>query len=460
MSRIPPPHPSPDVGATTPGAGRRRALRLLLGVAACVTGLALPAPLALTAQTRDPVKDAQAMFANRQSAAATAAMLRRDHARTLDQSASILRTVGFTVTTLVTALRTEFSATLSALHTSLIRAGFESGAVSDAFRSNGILLDCFDMRGTPVPCGGFGGTSDAPVTGQVSWHPKPEGQTGQQLYIEASNLPPVSVRIGSVTLQQENASSSAVVVRLPTYPLIGDLTLVRKSDGVSGLVQEDYRVVAPPLPWSGYASVAAAGAIADMKQWMQGARIAGGCTVNAPLAVGVPGSLSSATGSGGALRANLLAAGATSALADAWDLAFRTAFLNYTSLATIPSLPIFPGLVAVGAKEALPVGALPFPLAGMVSVGAVSMQSAALASSVSAAIANVSPNDPERAGATASFAAVVAGKFTLLLAKAMVMNLQGGGPVPGFAPPAVPVAPVIGGTCSGAAVVHVPPEVW
>lgn len=412
------------------------------------------------AQSRDPVADAQALFDSRQSASTTASMLKRDHARTVDQTTTILRTVGFAATNIVAALRTTYAASASAIYDALKRSGLDARTVSDAFGANGITLDCFDIQGTPVPCGGFGGTPDAAVTGQVSWNPQAQGNTGDKLYVQASNLPPVFVRIGSVTLTEESASASSVVVRLPSAPITGDLKLIRKSDGVVGLLQKDYRVVTAPLPWASYAAAASAGAILDMKQWMGGARIASGCTVNAPFATAAVGSFSSATGLAGAVKAKLLAAGASTTLADAWDSAFRTAFLNYTSLVTIPSLPIFPGLVMVNAPQAAPVSATAVPMAGLVSLGAISMQPATLSAAVSAAISSASPNDAERAAAVSSFANTVGGRFNLMLAKSLLHNLTGGGPVPSYNPPSAPAGAVTGGTCTGTSVVLVPPDVW
>lgn len=422
--------------------------------------LALAAASPLEAQSRDPVAEAQSFFDTRRTATTTAGMLKREHTRTLDQSAIILRSVGFTAQALVPALRSEFTPSLSAVYGSLKQAGFASRDVSDAFTANGIALDCIDPQGYAVPCGSFGGTSDAAVTGQVTWHPKPEGKVGDLLHIEASNLPPVFVRIGSITLTEVNSSGSAVIVRLPSAPLTGHLTLTRKNDGVTGLLQKDYRVVVPPLPWSAFATAAYEGAVADMKHWMAGARIVSGCVVNAPSASAPPGSFTSANGFKGELRAKLLAAGAPTSVADAWDAAFRAAFLTYTSSVTIPGLPLYPGLVVVNASKGGPVTATPTPLAAFVGVGAISMQAGALGPAVAAAVSPISTDDPARATAISTFAVLTGGRFNLMLTKAIVLNLMGSGPVPGYAPPGAPAGPVTGGTCSGTNIVSVAPDVW
>lgn len=423
--------------------------------------LALVLPLtAVAAQARDPQHEAQALFDARASAATTAAMLRRDHQRTQEQAALILRAVGYAATPSVAALRREFPSSLSALYHALRVSGYGARETADAFADNFFTLDCLDPQGFPAPCGSFGGTFDAPVTGQVTWHPAPEGTVGAKLYIEASNLPPVFVRIGSVTLVEDKASASAVIVHLPAAPLTGDLKLVRKSDGVVGFLQKDYRVVAPAVPWASYATAATEGAIADMKQWLGGARITGGCVVNGALATAPAGSLSSGAGFAGAVRARLLGAGATTAVASAWESAFQASFLSYTSLVTVPALPLYPGLAAIAADKAPPTPNVPVPLAALASAGAVSMQAQPLGAAVTAALAGVSANDAQRGAAVSAFATAVGGRFNLALLQGLIVNLLGSGPVPGYAPPHAPVGAVAGGSCAGSGIVSMPSKVW
>jgi hypothetical protein len=414
----------------------------------------------LDAQARDPVAEARSLFDARQSATAIAAMLKREHTRALDESATILRAVGVSARALVPALRVEYAPTLSALYASLKQAGFGLKEISDGFRDNLLALECIDPQGYAVPCGSFGGTADAAVTGQVSWSPKPEGETGGQLSISASNLPAIFVRIGSLTLTELNRNASTVLVRLPSAPIEGPLKIVRKSDNVVGLLQSDYRVVAPPFPWPAFTEAAIQGAVADMKAWMSGARIVSGCVVNGALATAPIGHFTSATGFNGSVRTKLLAAGASAALADGWDLAFRSAFTNYTANVTIPSLPLYPTLVTVLASTAAPVPNVPTPLALFVSVGAVSMQAPILASSLLTAITPASPAGSARDAAVNAFAGAVAGRFSAMLTASVVTMLSGGGPVPKYNPPAVSAAAVEGGSCSGTNIVAVPPNVW
>ncbi len=414
----------------------------------------------IAAQTRDPIAEARTIFEARQPASTAAGVLKREHTRTLEQSATILRTVGFTARAIVPALRSEYSPSLTALYGSLKDAGFASRDISEGFASSAIALDCIDPQGYAIPCGSFGGMADAAVTGQVSWNPKPEGEVNETLSITASDLPPVFVRIGSVTLNEVNSSNSSVIVRLPATPVTGPLRIIRKSDNVSGLLQNDYRVVTAPLPWTTFAAAATEGAVADMKRWMSGASIASGCVVNGALAVAPIGHFTSTTGFAGAVRTKLIAAGAAPALADSWDTAFRMAFSSYTANVTVPALPLYPALVAWPGAHAPPLSGVSTPLALFASVGVTAMQPQTLSAALVTAIASASPAGAGRDAAAYSFSNTVSARFSLMLAQSLVVGLKGGGPVPQFNPPAVTVAPVAGGSCSGTNIVVVPPHVW
>lgn len=433
---------------------RTRMVRMCLTIAMAASALGR-----LDAQSaKDPITEAQSLYDKRQSATNVAGVLKRTYSRTITQSSTILRTVGFDAKAVVPALRAEYTPSLTAVYTSMKDAGFTTRSIVDAFASNGIELDCIDPQGYPIPCGNFGGTADAPVTGQLTLSPEAEGRTNGKLTITGTNIPAVTIRLGFTILPQLQASSSAVVVRLPSTPQIADLKIIRDSDGASGLLRKDYRVVAPPLAWSNFTLPAIEGAVADMKRWMAGAKLSG-CVVNGALATASPGAFTSSTGFSGEIRTNLLAIGAPSAVANAWESAFQTAFTVYTSNVTIPMLPLYPSLSAVSAPNAAPVANVATPLGLFVSVGALAMQPSALGATVAGQLASVSEDDPARTTAISIFASSVGAKFDAMLLKAIVINLLGGGPVPNYGG-AVPAAPVAGGSCAGSNIVMVPPSVF
>lgn len=434
---------------------RTRMLRMWLTIAMAASALGR-----LDAQRApDPVAEAQSLFDKRQSATNVAGVLKQKYSSTITQSSTILRTVGFDAKAVVPALRAEYTPSLTAVYTSMRDAGFTPRSIVDAFASIEIELDCIDPQGYPIPCGNFGGTADAAVTGQLTLSPEAEGSTDGKLTITGTNIPAVTIRLGFTTLTQLQASSSAVIVRLPSTPQTADLKIIRDSDGASGLLRKDYRVVAPPLAWSEFTLPAIEGAVADMKRWMSGAKL-NGCVVNGVVATAFPGAFTSSTGFSGLFRAKLVGAGAPSAVANAWEAAFQAAFTEYTSKVTIPMLPLYPTLAAVSAPNAPPVPNVPTPLGMFVSVGALGMQPSQLGASVAMQLSSVSEDDPARTTAISIFASAVGTRFNALLLEAIVINLLGGGPVPNHAPPSVPVAPVAGGSCAGSNIVMVPQSVF
>lgn len=412
----------------------------------------LAMPFAGDAQTRDPVSEAKALFDARTPASTTAGTLKRDHARTITQTSTILRSVGYPANEVVPALRAAFTSSASTLYQALRVAGYDARSSGDAMSRDGFVLTCIDPQGYSVPCGGFGGSPDTPVTGQLTVHPSPEGETGQQLYITGSNIPPVFVMLGSTMLTELNASGAAVVVQLPSLAMTGHLTIRRKSDNVSGTLQQNYRVVAPPLKWANWFQPAITGAVEDMKRWLQGARVLSGCSIQGPLATLAAGSFTSATGYANAVRSRLSAAGAPTAIADAWDLAFRQAFDSYTTqVIAVPPLALYPSFSAVLAPKIGPVPNVPVALGAFTSLGGPQMLAPALGVRVKNALAPVSPDAPARAQAIDAFANAVSAQFASLLLTSHVANLMGEGPVPLYKSGSP--GPVSGGTCTGTNIV-------
>ena len=213
------------------------------------------------------------MFETRQPATATAETLRREHRATIGTATSALRTAGYEAREVVSAITSSFGASQSAVYAAMKEAGFPPATISGGFSSAGVQLGCIDPQGYAIPCGNFGGQSDVPVMGQLTWSPQAEGPTDGQLTITGTNIPLLTVRIGMNVLTQLSASSSAVVVRLPSSTMTGDLTVRRTIDQAVGTLVAGFRVVQPPVPWATYGAAALAGAIEDAKYWIGGAKI-------------------------------------------------------------------------------------------------------------------------------------------------------------------------------------------
>jgi hypothetical protein len=404
---------------------------------------------AQTRATSDPVADAQLLFDQRQPASAAASTLRRTHARTIDQTATILRTVGYDSPAIMGAIRTEFNATLTGTWLALETSGLQRTTIADAFARNNIALDCIDSQGYPRPCGNFGGGMDQPVMGQLTWSPQQNGYADSLLTLTGTNIPPLTVKIGSATLSEVSWSTSKVVVRLPSLPTQGPLAVRRTSDNVEGKLMTGYQVIAAPLPWNALGTAAITGAFEDMKRWLSGAKIVSDrCKVNGSLSTGLAGVLSTATNFDDRIRSRLNAAGAPSAIADAWNTAFGGAWSAWADAVTIPALPWFPTFPMYPGAEAFPIPAPATPLAALLSPGVTQMQSSNLQARILKALQEVAGDEPGRTDAVIAFSSAVMAKFHTVLTLT-VANVSGSGPVPSYNPPNVSAGPVTNGQCSG-----------
>jgi hypothetical protein len=101
-----------------------------------------------------------------------------------------------------------------------------------------------------------------------------------------------------------------------------------------------------------------------------------------------------------------------------------------------PGLPLYPAFAALPMPQAAPMPNLPVPVASLIG-GALPprMSASGRASDPGAEVV-----------AQAVLEAVTGGAFELWAGSTLVINLLAHGPVPSFAPPYVPVGPVVGGT--------------
>jgi hypothetical protein len=186
-----------------------------------------------------------------------------------------------------------------------------------------------------------------------------------------------------------------------------------------------------------------------MKRWLSGAKIVSDrCKVNGALATGIAGVLSTATNFEDRIRSRLNAAGATSAIADAWNDAFRSAWHSWANAVTIPALSWFPSFPMYPGAGAFPIPAPDTPLAAFLSAGVVQMQSSNLQARIASALQQVAEDQPGRADAVMAFSTAVGAKFNNVLGL-VVSNIGGAGPVPSYNPPSVVAGPVTNGQCSG-----------
>ena len=108
---------------------------------------------------------------------------------------------------------------------------------------------------------------------------------------------------------------------------------------------------------------------------------------------------------------------------------------------------MYPAFAAVPSPVAPPMPNVPMQLIALPSPGEVALQGAAMKGLMIAQLA-----DPQAPHSAELFDAICNGfttPFNIMKASTMVTNVLGTGPVPTFAPPFVPVGPVIGGIGTG-----------
>jgi len=127
--------------------------------------------------------------------------------------------------------------------------------------------------------------------------------------------------------------------------------------------------------------------------------------------------------------------------------AFGTAWQAWHMGLKIPGLPLYPAFAAFPAPIAPPMPNIPFPLVVLPSPGEAMLAPGTLKGSM---VGNL--GDPTALHAADLFDALTQAfspQFMIFKASTIVKNVLGTGPVPTFAPPFVPVGPVIGGIATG-----------
>lgn len=140
--------------------------------------------------------------------------------------------------------------------------------------------------------------------------------------------------------------------------------------------------------------------------------------------------------------------GASTTIAEGWDRAFKESWELWAKNVMIPGFPFYPAFAAFPGPQAPPMPNVPFPLSTLISAGTPAMTPPALAKKVQACIGTAA-NTQEAKTAINGFATDIGGRFTLCMGSCQLMNVMGSGPVHSFAPPFIPVGPVVGVSCTG-----------
>jgi hypothetical protein len=114
-------------------------------------------------------------------------------------------------------------------------------------------------------------------------------------------------------------------------------------------------------------------------------------------------------------------------------------WLQFTSSISVPGLPWYPAFAAMPAPVAPPLPNVPCPLV------ALTMSRAQLGATMLKTTMAAQSSVPDHQALFGAIAEAFSKVLDLWLASTLVTNVLGTGPVPSFAPPYVPVGPVIGG---------------
>ncbi len=119
-------------------------------------------------------------------------------------------------------------------------------------------------------------------------------------------------------------------------------------------------------------------------------------------------------------------------------------FAQWASKVTVPGLPWYPAFATFPSPTAPPIPNIPMPLIALPSAGLAKMSPSPLAKAMQDAFGLDDPDDQFGAAST-SIATAISTAFLAWLPMQQVMLCLGKGPVPIYAPPIVPLGPVVAG---------------
>jgi hypothetical protein len=191
--------------------------------------------------------------------------------------------------------------------------------------------------------------------------------------------------------------------------------------------------------WPGCRKAATAGVARAIARW-QSQAVLKDVVISGPSAAG--GSVT-----GPALQPDIertmAEAGVPAAVAKAFAAPVSSAWSAWASSLRAPGLNWYPSFASFPGPVAPPMPNVPTPLMAL-GGNPNPLSAASLKASIRNAL-GTRANEPQTSAAINEFADDFAARFAKYLAGAKVTNVMGTGPVPTFAPPYVPVGPVVGG---------------
>ena len=191
--------------------------------------------------------------------------------------------------------------------------------------------------------------------------------------------------------------------------------------------------------WQKWLNGAKSGVTTAVAVWTNVAKLKG-VHVNAGMATGgrIRGSFSSAL-----VSAMVAGQGAPGNVSSAFGAATAAAWSGWTRRVMVPGLPWYPSFTSWPGPMAPPMPNTPSPLLA-IAPGAF-INPGSISSSIMGSL-DENASDEGAAEAVQQFAQWLSLSFIIWAASSQVMLVMGQGPVPTFAPPYIPVGPVVGGT--------------
>ena len=144
------------------------------------------------------------------------------------------------------------------------------------------------------------------------------------------------------------------------------------------------------------------------------------------------------------MRSQLISDGVPAEVAEIFSVGAAGAWKQWQDSVNIPGLPWYPSFAAYPGPQAPPTPNVPTPLIALSARLTDTKSSEKLSARIFREFRGARIT-PEARNAVNSFSRQFSSSFQIWLSSSMVQNVMGKGPVPTFAPPPVPVGPVVAG---------------
>jgi hypothetical protein len=256
--------------------------------------------------------------------------------------------------------------------------------------------------------------------------------TGRRYFLFSSVWLGVITLVRSFVWPATAMAASLVGKKKSTLPEVGkDLLVDKQPDGGKQVVVSD---------WPTWINGAKRGIEEGVPTWVQGLKLHG-VVINGPIASG--GHLVATNVLKPLIVNRMLEAGAPQSIVDGFMGAVTEAWQAWMASVSVPFLPWYPAFAVVPAPYAPPCPNFPMPLITLAQ-NPMPLLPETLAAAIKGRIGEAA-NLPGGVDAINEFCRWLNIGFVKWLPMAQVMFVMGQGPVPTFAPPTVPVGPVVGG---------------